>query len=107
MRTRNFLNYVRDEAATTAIEFALISSAFIALIFGIFESGRMFLVWNSFQAAIGSATRHALVNPDISEDEIEDRIIESMEAYGIDGDDVEIEVTQSASSGVDFIEVDG
>ena len=99
--------YNQDESGTTAVEFALVSTAFLSLVFGIFEIGRMFLAQSTFQYSLENATRYVLVNGSgTTEEEVTDLILADMENFGVGADDVVIDVNYTTSSGLDFIEID-
>lgn len=103
-----FTKFLSNRRGTTSVEFALVVTAFLALLFGIFESGRMFLAWNSFQYAVENATRLALVTDGITELEIQDFVDSELAGMMVNPDSANVTVTRStAASGVDFIEVDG
>lgn len=96
-----------NQDGTTAVEFALIAGAFLMIVFGIFESGRAFLTWNSFQAALEDATRYALVHDTVTAEEITERIANNLTGMTLDDDRMTITVSSYTLSGVDFYEVDG
>lgn len=98
---------LNDDSGTTAIEFALISVVFLSLIFGIFELGRAFLAWNSFQYAIEATTRYALANPDATEAELSAYVSDNMSGMSVDPTNVQVLVTYDTASNIDFIDVNG
>lgn len=107
-RNKNmFRKFIRNTDATTAVEFALVAAAFFTLLFGIFESGRLFLTWNSLQYSIENATRHALVNPDATEGEIIDFIRSDLKGATINPENVDINVMFTTISDMNFIEIRG
>lgn len=102
-----FRRYRRDEKGATAVEFALVAGAFIALLMGIFEGGRMLFTWNAFQYALENATRYAMVHPDASAEEIEAYVFENMNSLYASSDHVEVTVNFTTIADIDFIELDG
>ena len=99
--------YIRGEEGTTAVEFAFIAMAFLTLVFGIFESGRMFMTLNAFQYTLEDTTRRALVSEDISEAELEEIIIANMNSMMLDPDNVAVNISFADYSGVNVLEING
>lgn len=105
--TERISSYGNSEAGTTAVEFALIAGAFLSLIFGIFEVGRLFLTWNTFQYALENATRYALVTEDVTPEELREYIADDMAGMTVQADNIDVDVTTFTLSNVNFIEIDG
>lgn len=99
--------FISNADGTTAVEFALIATAFFTLLFGIFESGRLFLTWNSLQYSVENATRHVLVNPDATEIEIIEFVRNDLKGATINPANVDINITFTTLSDMNFIEVRG
>ncbi len=99
--------FLKCEEGTTAVEFSLIAFGFLALVFGIFECGRMFMTWNAFQYTIEDTTRRALISEDITAEEIEDTIRDSMPNMMLESDRADIDVIFTDYSGVNILEVSG
>lgn len=99
--------YQIDENGTTAVEFGLIALAFITMIFGVIEMGRAFMAWNSFQYSVENAARYALVNSDVTEQQLTDRIVAEMAGFNAAEEDIEIEVNFPVVSSVNFVEISG
>ena len=100
-------SYQKDENGTTAVEFGLVALAFITMIFGVIEMGRAFMAWNSFQYSVENAARFALVNSDVTEQQLTDRIVAEMAGFNASEDDIEIEVNFPVVSSVNFVEISG
>ena len=97
-----------NEDGIVAVEFALVAVAFISLSVGIFESGRMFLTWNTMQSAVESVTRYALVNTDATDDDLTARVTADMNGMGVHSEDVHVTVARTTSAdGIDFLEISG
>jgi len=105
--TKLFSRYRHDKNGTVAVEFGMISIAFIALLFTIIEGGRLFLAWNGFQYSIESAARQAIVDTDITEAEVETLVDDQLSTFLMDSSNATIAVTFPQSSGVDFVEING
>ncbi|MBI4030884.1 MAG: pilus assembly protein [Proteobacteria bacterium] len=99
--------FIDDTSGTTAVEFGLIAMSFLTVIFGIFEGGRLIMMQNSFQYSLERATRQALVNDDITEDELAEYIADDMAVMMLDPDKINMEIGFAESSGVDFVEISG
>ena len=94
--------YKNDDNGTTAIEFGLIALAFITMIFGVIEMGRVFMAWNAFQYSVENAARFALVNSDVTAEELTDRIVTEMAGFNASEDDIEVEINFPVVSTVNF-----
>lgn len=99
--------FIRDETGTTAIEFGLISIAFLTLVFGVFETGRLVLTQNALQYSLENATRYALVTEDVTEDELGEYIAADMTAMTLDTSKMDVNIDFADNSGIDFIEISG
>ena len=60
-------NFARDQSGATAVEFALVSSAFIALVMGICYVGLMLFNNLSLEWAVASASRLAEINKSVTQ----------------------------------------
>ena len=63
---------VRDCRGVSAVEFALITPVFFGMVFGVIEFGRVAYTQGVVSFAAEEATRHAVVNYSITEDEVRD-----------------------------------
>lgn len=107
MKLYIFKRYKNEDHGTAAIEFAFISLIFITIVFGIFETGRVFWTLNSLQFAAEQASRYALVDSDATEDEIIEKFIENMNRIEITEGNPEITVSQDVDiNGINFAIVD-
>jgi len=61
-----------DRRGITAVEFALVAPAFFALLFGVIELGRAAYTQGVVSFAAEEATRYAIVNYNITEEEVRD-----------------------------------
>lgn len=104
-----FQKYKNDENGTTAVEFALISFAFLTILFSIIEMGRLFMVYNTFQYAVEEAARFALVNEDVTTNDLTTRILDEMELFFADREDITVgeDMFETSASGVNFVNVTG
>ena len=99
--------FKHDQSGTTAIEFGLISMAFFTIVFGIFETGRLVLTQNALQYSIENATRYALINGDADDADILAYVAEDMNNLTLNTDNMDIAVSYSTASEINFIEVSG
>jgi len=104
---RNVPSYRNDTKGAVAVEFALIAVAFLALIFGTLEVGRLIFTWNAVQYTIEQAARTALVTDDVTEAEILQFIEDEMPASMVNLDDLAVTVTYTTVSDVNFVELQG
>jgi Flp pilus assembly protein TadG len=100
-------NFKIDEKGTTAVEFALVAAAFIALVIGVFECGRLFMTWNAFQYSLEDSTRTALVNDNMTTEELEDVIEANLNSLMLNPDNVDINVAFTDFSGINVAVVNG
>jgi Flp pilus assembly protein TadG len=61
MTSRRRRSLWRNAEGVTAIEFAIVFPAFLLLVFGVFEFGRAFWIWNTMQLAVDEGGRYAMV----------------------------------------------
>lgn len=105
-RLQGYLNrFARNEEGATAVEFAMVSVAFLTFIIGIYAAGIYFLTWNRLQQGVENAARYAAVHADATTTELEDIIINDIESIGGVEDNLEIAVADSAVNGISFREV--
>ena len=102
---KTIAKYLKREDGTTAVEFALIAFGFLTLVFGIFESGRLFMTWNAFQYSIEDTARRALVNEDMTAEEVEDEILENIPELMLDPDLASVDAVFTDYSGVNILEI--
>jgi Flp pilus assembly protein TadG len=62
----------RDASGVSAVEFALLAPVLLAMVFGIIEFGRVAYTQGVVSFAAEEATRYAVVNYDISEEDVRD-----------------------------------
>ncbi len=99
--------FARNEDGATAVEFALVSVLFLSVVFAIMEFGRFFWISHQFQFAVEDTTRSAAVRGNMSPQDIEDTIVETMSLTGIGAASLNITIAETQISGVNFIEVTG
>lgn len=100
-------NYKKNQSGTTAVEFGLVSMAFFTIVFGIFETGRLVLTQNALQYSIENATRYALINGDADDADLLAYVAEDMSDLTLNTDNMDIAVSYSTASDINFIEVSG
>lgn len=103
---RKFRGYARNEHGVAAVEFAIISMAFLLSVFGIIEAGRIFWTWNTLQYAGESAARYYLTHPSTSDSDLREYIEAELEEAMLDGESMAVTITKSTVSSVDFLQLD-
>lgn len=98
--------FIRDESGSTAVEFGLIALAFVALLFSIIESGRLFLAWNGFQYAVENAARAALVDDELTEADVEGLVNDQLNTFLLDPDNADLTVTFPEANNINFVQID-
>lgn len=104
---RKIKSYATDEDGTTAVEFGLLAIAFITILVGIIEMGRLFLTWNGLQFAIESAARTALADENITSAQLESHIEGQLGTFTMSPDNLVLNITFPVSGGVNFVQIDG
>ena len=66
----------KGQIGQTLVEFALIIPWVLILLLGFFDLGRAIFYYSSLSNAVREGTRYAIVNQDISETEIKEKILE-------------------------------
>lgn len=100
-------SYKRNDDGTAAVEFGIIVLLFLTVVFGIVDTGRAFMAMNAFQNGLESATRYAIVNPEASEQEIEDFVVADMAGFTLADEDINVTVEYPVVSDIDFVEISG
>ena len=100
--------YFRDEGGATAVEFAMISGAFLIMLFGIIEVGRIFWTWNALQYATEETARYAIVHTAASSSDLSDYAFQAMSGINTDVSASSLTVLTSSPTvaGVSFVQVD-
>ncbi|MGH7947713.1 MAG: TadE/TadG family type IV pilus assembly protein [Candidatus Binataceae bacterium] len=107
---RRLLNRVkslaRNQDGVAAVEFALIAPAFFGLLLAVIDVGRYMWVLNTMQYAIDEAVRAGVIR-ELTNDQIEDRVVEALTPINSGNVDVVVEsdassVTVTASSDYTF-----
>lgn len=68
---KQFIRGKRGSRGATAVEFALVAPVFLFFVLGIIDLGRLFFVKNLMQYATEQTARYAMVNPALSEADLE------------------------------------
>ncbi|MBF0246677.1 MAG: pilus assembly protein [Alphaproteobacteria bacterium] len=68
---RTFLRGACGERAAVAVEFALVAPIFLIFILGIVDLGRLFYVRNIMQYGVEQTARYVMVNPEVSQADLE------------------------------------
>ena len=68
------MRFIAARRGAVAIEFALGLPIFLAMVYGVFEFGRVFWTKNTMEYAVEEAARFTMVNPNASNDVIIQRV---------------------------------
>ena len=101
-----FRKFIGDTSGTTAVEFSFVVFAFLAIVFMIFEMGRIYWTWNGLQYAVENTTRYAMVNPEATESDLQEYVRNNMPGLATDVDNPDVTVTWEVVSGVNFVKID-
>lgn len=99
-RIRSVLSLARCERGAAAVEFAIVSGVLIMLLIGIIELGRAFYVQNHISHLADQAARRVLIQPNITDAELEGQLRSAFNAGN--PDDLAISVDVDASGGNDY-----
>lgn len=97
----------RDERGATAVEFALVSVVFMVTLFGFIETARVLWYWNSVQYCVSKGGRYYLTHKTISDSALGDYIKTALSNVQIDSSKLNLTITKSTASGINFIDIDG
>jgi Flp pilus assembly protein TadG len=76
------LHGTRDQRGATAAEFAILCPVFCMMIFGVIEISRMMYMGASVQWAVDRAARMVIVDPDVSDSDLEAAVTQYLVAAG-------------------------
>ena len=88
--------FVRDSSGAAAVEFAIISSVFIVLMFGLVYAGMMIFDRVSLQWAVERASRVASIDMNATETDIATSINDYLTGVGLPSADVAYSVSTSS-----------
>ncbi len=103
--------FIRARRGAVALEFAIGLPIFLAMVYGIFEFGRVFWTQNTMEFAIEEAARFTMVNPNAANDQIIDVVEEN--AVGLDTALIAVNivfqqgVTESGNPAQSFVTITG
>jgi Flp pilus assembly protein TadG len=104
---RGIQRWSRDDSGVSAVEFSMVGTGFILLLFGVVEFGRLAWTMNAVDYAVDSALRYAVIHQDAAESEVLDEMRDKLAAYYVEGSRAQIGVTDATVSGMDFVEITG
>ena len=85
-----FMRFIRARRAAVALEFALGLPIFLAMIYGVFEFGRIFWTQNTMEFAIEEAARFTMVNPNATNAQITTFVEDK--AVGLDAARIKVDI---------------
>jgi len=102
-----FRKYLRHEKGTAAVEFAMVSLLFLALLLGTVEVGRIFWTWNALQYAVEETARYAAVHSTATNSALVAYATTKMAGVSVATSQLTVTTATSTISGISFIEVTG
>ena len=93
---QNGRRFVSDESGAAAVEFAIISSVFLTLVFGLCYVGIWMFDKSSLQWAVERASRLAAINSAVTQSEIADAVNGYLLSEGLPSADVAYSVSNSS-----------
>lgn len=97
--------YLREEKGAAALEFAIVSGAFILLLSGICATGLYFFALNRLQFATENAARHASIHENFTETDLEEIIERGLSGVPYNPANLSVEVENSTVNGVNFVHI--
>ncbi len=97
--------FLRRDDGVVAAEFALISTAFLACLVGLYVVGIYFFPWNRLQYGTETAARYAAVHDDATSSDLEEIIVDSLTLVSADPSAITVTVSDTSQNGIDFREV--
>lgn len=97
--------YLREEKGAAALEFAIVSGAFILLLSGVCATGLYFFALNRLQFATENAARHASIHENYTEADLEEIIAEGLSGVPYNPANLSVEFENSTLNGVNFVHI--
>ena len=91
------MGFIRARRGAVAIEFALGLPIFLAMIYGVFEFGRIYWTQNTMEFAVEEAARFTMVNPNATNGQIT-AVVED-KAAGLDTARINVDIVFEAATG--------
>ncbi len=104
---KGFMRFLTDRDGAMAVEFAMISMAFLTTVFGTIESGRALWAQSALQSALDDTSRYALTHRDASDSTLQSYAQARMADIYADNSGFTVMVNRTTTDGVDFITFDG
>jgi Flp pilus assembly protein TadG len=103
---RRLRRFLADDKGSTAVEFALVSVAFLSTIFGIFEVGRVYWTYNTMQYAVEQTARYYLVNTSSTNSQLT-TYAQGQMGSNINTGPLTISVAKTTTAGVNQVTITG
>ncbi|TAL35663.1 MAG: pilus assembly protein [Alphaproteobacteria bacterium] len=100
-------SFWKDTKGTTAVEFGMVATLMLAMLFGIIELGRIFWTQNAVQSAIELTARYYIVHTSTSDTDLQTYARAAMTSMQLDGSALTVTVTKTTSQSIKFIQLDG
>lgn len=98
--------YIRREDGAAGVEFAFVAMPFLLALLGVVETGRIGLAMNGVQYAVEQTSRYASINPDASDEDLQEYAEKYMAGMFVKIDNFNVQSSRMISSNVDFIQID-
>lgn len=99
--------WLKEESASTSVEFSMVGLGFIVMLVGVIEVGRLAWTSNVVDYAVDESARYAVLHQDATSNDVESYARNLLNSYYVPSTNLDITVSDTNSSGVDFIEIEG
>lgn len=98
--SRLFKRFARDEDGSPAIEFAIVAPVFVSVCLGVISLGYAFQVRNEMAHAVDAGIRQVLLDPAITDQDLETAIKDAFQES--DPDNLTVALTETTIDGIDY-----
>jgi Flp pilus assembly protein TadG len=98
--SRLFKRFARDEDGSPAIEFAIVAPVFVSVCLGVISLGYAFQVRNEMAHAVDAGIRQVLLDPTITDQELETAIKNAFPES--DPDNLTVALTETTIDGIEY-----
>jgi Flp pilus assembly protein TadG len=98
--SRLFKRFARDEDGSPAIEFAIVAPVFVSVCLGVISLGYAFQVRNEMAHAVDAGIRQVLLDPAITDQDLETAIKDAFQES--DPDNLTVALTDTTIDGIEY-----
>lgn len=102
-----FYRYVYNISGVVAVEFAMVSLMFLAIVFGTIEIGRVLWTKSAIEYGVESTARYVLVHSTATDSDLIAYTKSTVSDMGVDSSLLTVSVTRETLSGVNIVGIDG